>query len=180
MTKWFFVKLDPGMHLQKCLYMRANLFLKFKLFFFQSALGASPQIKRFFLAVYTDPFLSRPIQIWQVFSHALQRVDVACVEGQTSRFSLLLRWVFVREMNSLNQFFFYQCKSYCPLLALTTDRDYLMSMQIYWLVPVSFEQTEVIGAVNPFFFNYCTEGTGKNMILLRQRSNWGFQISCLT
>ncbi|KAL5014616.1 hypothetical protein ScPMuIL_008886 [Solemya velum] len=59
--------------------------------FIKSALGASPQIKRFFLAVYTDPFLSHPLQIWQVFSHALQRVDVTGVEGQISRFSLLLR-----------------------------------------------------------------------------------------
>ena len=54
-------------------------------------LGASPQIKRFFMAVYLDPWLARPIQIWQFYIHALQRVDVASVEGQTSRFSLLLR-----------------------------------------------------------------------------------------
>ncbi|KAJ8319810.1 hypothetical protein KUTeg_001397 [Tegillarca granosa] len=55
------------------------------------ALGPSPQIKRFFMAVFLDPFFSRPVQIWQFYVHALQRVDVNCTEGQTSRFSLLLR-----------------------------------------------------------------------------------------
>ncbi|KAL4221030.1 Nephrocystin-4 [Mactra antiquata] len=59
--------------------------------FIKVPLGASPQIKRFFMAVYLDPFMARPIQIWQFYVHALQRVDVSCVEGQTSRFSLLLR-----------------------------------------------------------------------------------------
>jgi nephrocystin-4 len=44
------------------------------------------------MALYTDAYLSKPLQIWQVYTHALQRVDVTCVEGQTSRFSLLLRY----------------------------------------------------------------------------------------
>ncbi|WAR15229.1 NPHP4-like protein [Mya arenaria] len=35
--------------------------------------------------------MARPVQIWQFYVHALQRVDVSAVEGQTSRFSLLLR-----------------------------------------------------------------------------------------
>ncbi|CAG2201703.1 NPHP4 [Mytilus edulis] len=55
------------------------------------AMGASPQIKRFYIAIFTDAFMSKPIQVWQVYAHSLQRVDVSCVEGQTSRFSLLLR-----------------------------------------------------------------------------------------
>ncbi|XP_069120570.1 nephrocystin-4-like isoform X2 [Argopecten irradians] len=59
--------------------------------FLKVALGPSPQSKRFFVAMYFDPFMSRPVQIWQFYVHALQRVDVACVEGQTSRFDLLLR-----------------------------------------------------------------------------------------
>ncbi|XP_076085378.1 nephrocystin-4-like [Mytilus galloprovincialis] len=54
-------------------------------------MGASPQIKRFYIAIFTDAFMSKPIQVWQVFAHSLQIVDVSCVEGQTSRFSLLLR-----------------------------------------------------------------------------------------
>lgn len=44
------------------------------------------------MALYTDAYLSKPLQIWQVYTHALQRVDVTCVEGQTSRFALLLRY----------------------------------------------------------------------------------------
>ncbi|XP_013402548.1 nephrocystin-4 isoform X2 [Lingula anatina] len=59
--------------------------------FIKVACGASPQVKKFFLAIYSDPFLSKPLQIWQFFVHSLQRVDATCVEGQTSRFSLILR-----------------------------------------------------------------------------------------
>ncbi|KAK3594431.1 hypothetical protein CHS0354_000253 [Potamilus streckersoni] len=59
--------------------------------FFKVPIGSSPQIKRFFMAVYLDSFLSKPVQIWQIYAHALQRVDVAAVEGQTSRFSLIQR-----------------------------------------------------------------------------------------
>ena len=58
----------------------------------QVACGASPQIKKFFLAIYADAFLSRPLQVWQFYVHAMQRVDVSGVEGQTSRFTLVLRY----------------------------------------------------------------------------------------
>ena len=57
----------------------------------QVACGASPAVKRFFVAMYVDAYLSRPLQIWQFYVHAMQRVDVTCVEGQTSRFTLILR-----------------------------------------------------------------------------------------
>ena len=59
--------------------------------FIKAALAASPQIKHFFVCIYSDPFLSHPVQVWQLYIHALQKVDVSCVEGQTSRFNLLLR-----------------------------------------------------------------------------------------
>nr|XP_006819889.1 PREDICTED: nephrocystin-4-like [Saccoglossus kowalevskii] len=59
--------------------------------FIKVACGASPAIKKFFIIIYGDQFLSRPVQTWQFYIHALQRVDVTCVEGQTSRFSLILR-----------------------------------------------------------------------------------------
>ncbi|XP_041378583.1 nephrocystin-4-like [Gigantopelta aegis] len=59
--------------------------------FIKCALGLSPQIKRFHVAIYLDPLLSKPIQIWQIFTHAMKRVDVMSIEGQTSHFSLLLR-----------------------------------------------------------------------------------------
>ncbi|XP_076451476.1 nephrocystin-4-like [Babylonia areolata] len=59
--------------------------------FVKVALGPSPQVKRFFMTLYMDPFLSRPIQVWQCYVHALQRVDINCIEAQTSRISLLLK-----------------------------------------------------------------------------------------
>ena len=36
--------------------------------------------------------MSKPDQIWQFYVHALQRVDVNCVEGQSTRLSLILRY----------------------------------------------------------------------------------------
>ncbi|XP_064610999.1 nephrocystin-4-like isoform X2 [Liolophura sinensis] len=59
--------------------------------FLKVACGPSPQIKKFFIAIYTDHYFTRPSQLWQFYIHALQRVDVASVEGQTNQFSLILR-----------------------------------------------------------------------------------------
>ncbi|XP_035378010.1 nephrocystin-4 isoform X1 [Electrophorus electricus] len=51
----------------------------------------SPQIKKFFITVFTDPWLASPAQIWQVYVHYLQRLDVSCVCGTRSWHSLVLR-----------------------------------------------------------------------------------------
>nr|XP_056721121.1 nephrocystin-4 [Euleptes europaea] len=59
--------------------------------FLKVAGGPSPQIKRFFVAIYTDPWLAVPTQIWQFYLHSLQRVDVGCMTGQLTRLSLVLR-----------------------------------------------------------------------------------------
>uniref|UniRef100_A0A8B9S8N9 Nephrocystin 4 n=1 Tax=Apteryx owenii TaxID=8824 RepID=A0A8B9S8N9_APTOW len=59
--------------------------------FLKVAGGPSPQIKKFFVAIYTDAWLAAPIQIWQFYLHSLQRVDVSCVTGQLTRLSLVLR-----------------------------------------------------------------------------------------
>ncbi|KAM8791790.1 nephrocystin-4 [Rhynchonycteris naso] len=59
--------------------------------FLKVACGPSPESKDFFVAIYTDGWLTTPIQIWQVYLHALQRVDVSCVTGQRTRLSLVLR-----------------------------------------------------------------------------------------
>ncbi|XP_077167305.1 nephrocystin-4 isoform X1 [Paroedura picta] len=59
--------------------------------FLKVAGGPSPQIKRFFVAIYTDPWLAVPTQIWQFYLHSLQRVDVGCVTGQLTHLSLVLR-----------------------------------------------------------------------------------------
>lgn len=38
-----------------------------------------------------DRWLATPVQIWQVYLHSLQRVDVSCIMGQRTRLSLVLR-----------------------------------------------------------------------------------------
>ncbi|XP_074017681.1 nephrocystin-4 [Numenius arquata] len=59
--------------------------------FLKVAGGPSPQIKKFFVAIYTDAWLAAPVQIWQFYLHSLQRLDVSCTAGQLARLSLLLR-----------------------------------------------------------------------------------------
>ncbi|XP_068096595.1 nephrocystin-4 isoform X2 [Hyperolius riggenbachi] len=59
--------------------------------FLKVAGGPSPQIKKFFVALYTDRWLAAPIQIWQIYVHSLKRVDISCVTGQTTQMSLVLR-----------------------------------------------------------------------------------------
>ncbi|KAM6296277.1 LOW QUALITY PROTEIN: nephrocystin-4 [Aegotheles albertisi] len=59
--------------------------------FLKVAGGPSPQIKKFFVAIYTDAWLAAPVQIWQFYLHSLQRLDVGCTAGQLARLSLLLR-----------------------------------------------------------------------------------------
>ena len=71
--------------------VKKYLFATQSLLVFQVACGASPAAKKFNVCVYADAFLSRPIQLWQFCVHAMQRVDVSCIEGQTSRFTLILR-----------------------------------------------------------------------------------------
>nr|XP_039250329.1 nephrocystin-4-like [Styela clava] len=59
--------------------------------FMKAPCGQSPSVRRFFLALYNDAFISAPIQIWQFYIHALQRVDVNSVLGQTTRLALVLK-----------------------------------------------------------------------------------------
>ncbi|KAM6236267.1 nephrocystin-4 [Spheniscus humboldti] len=59
--------------------------------FLKVAGGPSPQIKKFFVAIYMDAWLAAPVQIWQFYLHSLQRLDVSCTAGQLTRLSLLLR-----------------------------------------------------------------------------------------
>uniref|UniRef100_UPI003AAF1E02 nephrocystin-4 n=1 Tax=Centroberyx gerrardi TaxID=166262 RepID=UPI003AAF1E02 len=51
----------------------------------------SPHIKMFFVMVFTDKWTAVPSQIWQIYVHFLERVDVSCVTGQQSCQSLVLR-----------------------------------------------------------------------------------------
>ncbi|KAF0036771.1 hypothetical protein F2P81_012083 [Scophthalmus maximus] len=51
----------------------------------------SPTVKKFFVMVFTDKWMAAPSQIWQVYVHFLERVDVGCVTGQRTCQSLVLR-----------------------------------------------------------------------------------------
>ncbi|KAM7410975.1 hypothetical protein PAMA_021103 [Pampus argenteus] len=51
----------------------------------------SPHIKMFFVMVFTDKWMAAPSQIWQIYVHFMERVDVSCVTGQRSCQSLVLR-----------------------------------------------------------------------------------------
>ncbi|XP_068996767.1 nephrocystin-4 isoform X2 [Embiotoca jacksoni] len=51
----------------------------------------SPQKKKFFVMVFTDKWMAAPSQIWQMYVHFLERVDVSCVTGQRICQSLVLR-----------------------------------------------------------------------------------------
>ncbi|XP_053704783.1 nephrocystin-4 isoform X2 [Synchiropus splendidus] len=51
----------------------------------------SPHVKMFFVMVFTDKWKAAPSQIWQVYVHFLERVDISCVTGQQICSSLVLR-----------------------------------------------------------------------------------------
>ncbi|XP_038579549.1 nephrocystin-4 isoform X2 [Micropterus salmoides] len=51
----------------------------------------SPHLKMFFVMVFTDKWMAVPSQIWQIYVHFLERVDVSCVTGQRSCQSLVLK-----------------------------------------------------------------------------------------
>ncbi|KAM6435564.1 nephrocystin-4 isoform 2-T11 [Liasis olivaceus] len=59
--------------------------------FLKVAAGPSPHIQRFFVLIYTDPWLAAPIQTWQFHLHCLQWVEASCILGQLTRLSLVLR-----------------------------------------------------------------------------------------
>uniref|UniRef100_A0A3B3ZMZ2 Nephrocystin 4 n=1 Tax=Periophthalmus magnuspinnatus TaxID=409849 RepID=A0A3B3ZMZ2_9GOBI len=51
----------------------------------------SPLVRMFFVMVYTDKWMAAPSQVWQVYVHFLERVDMSVVSGQKSCQSLVLR-----------------------------------------------------------------------------------------
>ncbi|XP_068613977.1 nephrocystin-4-like [Brachionichthys hirsutus] len=51
----------------------------------------SPKIKMFYVMVFSDKWMAAPSQIWQIYVHFLERVDISCVIGQSSCQSLVLR-----------------------------------------------------------------------------------------
>uniref|UniRef100_A0A3P9LYG7 Nephrocystin 4 n=1 Tax=Oryzias latipes TaxID=8090 RepID=A0A3P9LYG7_ORYLA len=51
----------------------------------------SPDIRLFFVMLFVDAWMAAPSQIWQIFVHFLERVDVSCVTGQQHCQALILR-----------------------------------------------------------------------------------------
>ncbi|XP_067947285.1 nephrocystin-4-like [Watersipora subatra] len=81
----------------------------------QAAVGSSPQQKRFFICIYSDPIMSKPDQIWQFYVHALQRVNRHAVIEVGSVFLLARRtnagavhelYVGVKPLQSGSKFFY--------------------------------------------------------------------------
>ncbi|RVE70116.1 hypothetical protein OJAV_G00061130, partial [Oryzias javanicus] len=51
----------------------------------------SPDIKLFFVMVFMDTWMAAPSQMWQIYVHYLEQVDVGCVTGQQRCQSVALR-----------------------------------------------------------------------------------------
>lgn len=65
----------------------------------QAPCGTTPQVKSFSIMLYVDPYLSKPVQVWQMYIHALQKLDVSTVQGHGTRFSLVLKYAISMHMN---------------------------------------------------------------------------------
>jgi nephrocystin-4 len=72
-------------------YFFNNTYLLFK----KAPCSASPGVKKFHIVIFADQFLSVPLQVWQVYVHALQRIDITSIQGQTSRFSVILKYFLI-------------------------------------------------------------------------------------
>ena len=53
--------------------------------------GAAPEVRQFYVLVYRDALMLEVAETWQVFVHALKRVDLAAMVGQTTRASVAVR-----------------------------------------------------------------------------------------
>ncbi|ETE63838.1 Nephrocystin-4, partial [Ophiophagus hannah] len=77
--------------------------------FLKVAAGSSPQIQRFFVLIYTDPWLAAPAQTWQFYLHCLQWVEASCILGQLTRLSLVLRGTHTLRQSGLSS-----SRFFCP------------------------------------------------------------------
>ncbi|XP_076356709.1 nephrocystin-4-like isoform X2 [Tachypleus tridentatus] len=57
----------------------------------KASCGNSGSKKRFYIFVYSDSYLSQPVQTWEVWVHPQRRVDLSCVIGQSMQTSLIIR-----------------------------------------------------------------------------------------
>ncbi|KAF5838835.1 hypothetical protein DUNSADRAFT_2093 [Dunaliella salina] len=67
---------------------RDEVFIKYKC-------GPAPEVTHFYVVLYGDRLLARPIEVWQVFVHSLRKVDMRAMIGQTSVASVVLRGAMV-------------------------------------------------------------------------------------
>ena len=60
-------------------------------FGFKAASHSAPTVNSFLVFMYADGFLHRPINVWQFQIHAVKRLDLTCIQYQTTTATLLLR-----------------------------------------------------------------------------------------
>jgi len=53
--------------------------------------AASPSVNRFLLLIYSDVWMHQLLETWEIIVHALQRIDLHALVGQTSSAKALLR-----------------------------------------------------------------------------------------
>ncbi|GIL84279.1 hypothetical protein Vretimale_15928 [Volvox reticuliferus] len=74
---------------------RDELYLKYKV-------GGAPEVAHFYVLLYLDRLMARPVEVWQVFVHALRKVDMRAMIGQTSQASVVVRGVISRRVAAYN------------------------------------------------------------------------------
>ncbi|CAM4766790.1 unnamed protein product [Rotaria magnacalcarata] len=57
----------------------------------KAATHNAPTVNGFLVFMYADGFLHRPINVWQFQIHAVKRLDLSCIQYQTTTSTLLLR-----------------------------------------------------------------------------------------
>ncbi|CAF1495816.1 unnamed protein product [Adineta ricciae] len=57
----------------------------------KAATHSAPTVSSFLVFMYADGFLHRPINVWQFQIHAVKRLDLTCIQYQTTTATLLLR-----------------------------------------------------------------------------------------
>ena len=53
--------------------------------------GAAPETTQFYLVLYRDTYKAQPVAVWHVYVHALRRVNLAGMVGQSSQTSVVVR-----------------------------------------------------------------------------------------
>ncbi|CAF1595635.1 unnamed protein product, partial [Didymodactylos carnosus] len=50
----------------------------------------APTVKTFYVFIYSDSFMHKPTLVWQFYIHAVKRMDLQCIQSQTTRATLVL------------------------------------------------------------------------------------------